>query len=133
MTTDNSIYLYSSLGHQFDFFREDGGGNLYYFNFSTGDSTWEHPCDEFYRKLLQQEREKRRVAEGTKAGKKGKGAARKLNSSGGGVSGGSLLTKFELQQVHARTYRLLRRRGHATPIHQNPNPLACIIDEAFGF
>ena len=35
--------------------------NIYYFNFKTGESTWEHPCDEFYRKLLQTEREKRAV------------------------------------------------------------------------
>ena len=24
---------------------------IYYFNFSTGESSWDHPCDEFYRKL----------------------------------------------------------------------------------
>ena len=26
-------------------------GELYYFNFSTGESVWDHPCDEYYRKL----------------------------------------------------------------------------------
>ena len=24
---------------------------IYYFNFATGESTWDHPCDEYYRKL----------------------------------------------------------------------------------
>ncbi|XP_052614875.1 centrosomal protein of 164 kDa isoform X2 [Peromyscus californicus insignis] len=33
-------------------------GDLYYFNFDTGQSIWDHPCDEHYRKLVIQEREK---------------------------------------------------------------------------
>lgn len=44
--------------------------NIYYFNFATGESTWEHPCDVFYRKLLQQEREKK--AANSKASSKAK-------------------------------------------------------------
>jgi hypothetical protein len=28
-----------------------GGGEIYYFNFATGESVWDHPCDEFYRKV----------------------------------------------------------------------------------
>ena len=55
--------------------REDTAGNIYYFNFATGASTWEHPCDEFYRKQLQQEREKKQ---------RGKGAIGQ-----GGTAGGS--------------------------------------------
>ncbi len=38
---------------------EDTADNIYYFNFQTGESTWEHPCDEFYRTQLEQERNKR--------------------------------------------------------------------------
>lgn len=26
-------------------------GDIYYFNFSTGESIWDHPCDEFYRQV----------------------------------------------------------------------------------
>ena len=37
---------------------QDLNGDLYYFNFATGESTWEHPCDEFYRNMAQTEREK---------------------------------------------------------------------------
>ncbi|XP_075822198.1 centrosomal protein of 164 kDa isoform X5 [Microtus pennsylvanicus] len=33
-------------------------GDIYYFNFNTGQSIWDHPCDEHYRKLVIQEREK---------------------------------------------------------------------------
>lgn len=29
---------------------------IYYFNFSTGDSSWDHPCDGFYRKLYEEHR-----------------------------------------------------------------------------
>ncbi|KAG5187952.1 hypothetical protein JKP88DRAFT_161515, partial [Tribonema minus] len=29
---------------------------IYYFNFLTGDSTWDHPCDDYYRKLYEEEK-----------------------------------------------------------------------------
>ncbi|OUM66383.1 hypothetical protein PIROE2DRAFT_6428, partial [Piromyces sp. E2] len=32
--------------------------NIYYFNFVTGESIWDHPCDEYYRKLYESEKEK---------------------------------------------------------------------------
>ena len=35
-------------------------GDIYYFNFSTGESVWDHPCDEYYRKLYQDEKKKKR-------------------------------------------------------------------------
>uniref|UniRef100_A0A3P8UFI6 Centrosomal protein of 164 kDa n=1 Tax=Amphiprion percula TaxID=161767 RepID=A0A3P8UFI6_AMPPE len=37
---------------------QDVTGDIYYFNFSTGQSTWDHPCDEHYRRLVSQERER---------------------------------------------------------------------------
>ncbi|XP_076876981.1 centrosomal protein of 164 kDa-like [Brachyhypopomus gauderio] len=37
---------------------QDVTGEVYYFNFSTGQSTWDHPCDEHYRQLVAQERER---------------------------------------------------------------------------
>ena len=30
-------------------------GDIYYFNFQTGESVWDHPCDEYYRKLYHEE------------------------------------------------------------------------------
>ena len=32
---------------------------IYYFNFSTGDSTWDHPCDEKYRFMYEEEKKRR--------------------------------------------------------------------------
>ncbi|XP_044210486.1 centrosomal protein of 164 kDa-like isoform X1 [Thunnus albacares] len=37
---------------------QDVTGDIYYFNFSSGQSTWDHPCDEHYRRLVVQERER---------------------------------------------------------------------------
>ncbi|XP_054883939.1 centrosomal protein of 164 kDa-like isoform X2 [Poeciliopsis prolifica] len=37
---------------------QDVTGDIYYFNFSTGQSTWDHPCDEHYRRLVAQERKR---------------------------------------------------------------------------
>ncbi|GIL78355.1 hypothetical protein Vretimale_7702 [Volvox reticuliferus] len=33
-------------------------GDIYYFNFNTGQSIWDHPCDEHYRKVYQEEKAK---------------------------------------------------------------------------
>ncbi|XP_055370125.1 centrosomal protein of 164 kDa-like [Betta splendens] len=41
---------------------QDVTGDIYYFNFSSGQSTWDHPCDEHYRNLVIQERERAEVA-----------------------------------------------------------------------
>ena len=35
---------------------QDPHGELYYFNFETGESIWDHPCDEDYKKMVLQER-----------------------------------------------------------------------------
>ncbi|GAQ78441.1 hypothetical protein KFL_000130220 [Klebsormidium nitens] len=32
--------------------------DIYYFNFQTGESTWDHPCDDYYRKLYAEEKRK---------------------------------------------------------------------------
>ncbi|XP_051962515.1 centrosomal protein of 164 kDa-like [Xyrauchen texanus] len=37
---------------------QDITGEVYYFNFSTGQSTWDHPCDEHYRQLVILERQR---------------------------------------------------------------------------
>ena len=34
------------------------GNQLYYFNFDTGESIWDHPCDEKYKKMVSEERQK---------------------------------------------------------------------------
>lgn len=35
--------------------------DIYYFNFSTGDSTWDHPCDGYYKRLYEEEKKKKEV------------------------------------------------------------------------
>ena len=37
---------------------DTGETEIYYFNFLTGESTWDHPCDEYYRNLYEEEKEK---------------------------------------------------------------------------
>ncbi|XP_052804909.1 centrosomal protein of 164 kDa-like isoform X2 [Mya arenaria] len=37
---------------------QDPNGDIYYFNFATGESIWDHPCDEFYKKMVMEERRK---------------------------------------------------------------------------
>jgi centrosomal protein CEP164 len=37
---------------------EDGSGKVYYFNFDSGESIWEHPCDLQYKKLFADEKVK---------------------------------------------------------------------------
>merc|ERR1712013_284846 len=36
--------------------QDDTSGDIYYFNFSTGDSVWDHPCDEHFRQMAVRER-----------------------------------------------------------------------------
>lgn len=51
---------------------QDVTGDIYYFNFSSGQSTWDHPCDERYRRLVAQERERAQQAAAAAGGKKDK-------------------------------------------------------------
>ncbi|XP_075135801.1 centrosomal protein of 164 kDa isoform X5 [Leptodactylus fuscus] len=51
---------------------QDVTGDIYYFNFATGQSTWDHPIDEHYRELVTQERAKLQVLGGVKKREKKK-------------------------------------------------------------
>jgi len=33
-------------------------GDIYYFNFQTAESIWDHPCDEYYKKMVVEARQK---------------------------------------------------------------------------
>ena len=35
--------------------------DIYYFNFQTGESTWDHPCDGYYKRLYEVEKKKKEV------------------------------------------------------------------------
>eukprot|EP01041_Mallomonas_annulata_P002146 gene2146-4178_t len=36
--------------------------DIYYFNFATGESTWDHPCDGYYKRLYEEEKKKREMS-----------------------------------------------------------------------
>ena len=44
---------------------QDTNGDLYYFNFALGTSIWDHPCDEFYRQMVIEERMKYNMNKGS--------------------------------------------------------------------
>lgn len=50
---------------------QDASGDIYYFNFQTGDSVWDHPCDDYYRNMVIEEK-RRRSAMGTSSKKENK-------------------------------------------------------------
>ena len=35
--------------------------DIYYFNFETGESTWDHPCDGYYKQLYEEEKKKHEI------------------------------------------------------------------------
>lgn len=63
---------------------QDVSGDIYYFNFETGDSIWDHPCDEYYRGIVARERAKLKTeqpkSEPVKKKKKKKDKQKKLQS-----------------------------------------------------
>lgn len=36
--------------------------DIYYFNFSSGESTWDHPCDGYYKSLYEEEKKKKEIS-----------------------------------------------------------------------
>ncbi|NXU53867.1 CE164 protein, partial [Turnix velox] len=51
---------------------QDVTGEIYYFNFTNGQSSWNHPCDDQYRRLVVLEREKLRARSSLKKKEKKK-------------------------------------------------------------
>ncbi|XP_053372840.1 centrosomal protein of 164 kDa-like [Mercenaria mercenaria] len=62
---------------------QDPNGDIYYFNFASGESIWDHPCDEFYKKMVTEERkkvslsQKQGIGMAKRKGKPGKDDAKK--------------------------------------------------------
>ena len=63
-----------------------GDGQVYYFNFATGESDWDHPCDAVFRAKVIEEREKR---EGSSKGPSDGGPAADTSAESGDGSGSS--------------------------------------------
>lgn len=91
-------------------------GDLYYFNFDTGQSIWDHPCDEHYRKLVIQERE-RWSAPGAIKKKDKKKKKEKKNKKDKETSKSPLVLGSPLALVQAPLWGLapLRGLGDAPP------------------
>ncbi|KAJ3185512.1 hypothetical protein HDU87_000135 [Geranomyces variabilis] len=67
-------------------------GKIYYFNFTTGESIWDHPCDEHYKRLYAEEKAKSVAARAAGSGSaSGKGKEKGL--SRGGISSSSSAAK----------------------------------------
>ncbi|XP_062257529.1 centrosomal protein of 164 kDa-like [Platichthys flesus] len=83
---------------------QDVTGEIYYFNFSSGQSTWDHPCDEHYRLLVAQERERTQLTAaiggmGAKKKKKVSEAAKRfMLAKDGGSSLAHKVDRLVLQQ-----------------------------------
>ncbi|XP_057623520.1 centrosomal protein of 164 kDa isoform X5 [Chionomys nivalis] len=91
-------------------------GDIYYFNFNTGQSIWDHPCDEHYRKLVIQEREKW-LAPGAVKKKDKKKKKEKKNKKDKETSKSPLVLGSPLAPVQAPLWSLapLRGLGDAPP------------------
>uniref|UniRef100_A0A8C6R157 Centrosomal protein of 164 kDa n=1 Tax=Nannospalax galili TaxID=1026970 RepID=A0A8C6R157_NANGA len=87
-------------------------GDLYYFNFDTGQSIWDHPCDEHYRKLVIQEREKG-SAPGAIKKKDKKKKKEKKNKKDKETSQSPLVLGSPLAPVQAPLWGLAPLRGLA--------------------
>jgi hypothetical protein len=77
---------------------------IYYFNFSTGDSTWDHPCDEYYRSVYEEEKKKRNSEPRDEAKKKKKNKEK------------------EVMRMHACPHRVHRPHRPHRPHHLHYDP-----------
>ncbi|XP_055887947.1 centrosomal protein of 164 kDa-like isoform X2 [Biomphalaria glabrata] len=64
-------------------------GDIYYFNFASGESIWDHPCDEFYKKMVLEERRKGSPDKNNANKKKTKGKEDTKKKKGGVALGSS--------------------------------------------
>lgn len=97
-------------------------GELYYFNFSTGESVWDHPCDEHYRNMYQEEKKKNpKPAPEKSKDKEKKKRPKKSGSSGSGGSQGSgaelkaVVDPKDRSNLHSAADLLGPVTGHAAP------------------
>jgi len=93
---------------------------IYYFNFATGESTWDHPCDEFYRTLYEKEKKakttKEKSASDAKKQQAKKDVSEMLGKEVRNYERSDMLTASKMKRKVARTFvfNLERRlRKHA--------------------
>ena len=83
-------------------------GEIYYFNFSNGESVWDHPCDERYKEMYQTEKERLRLLFAMRVSKRLLALSCCLSERVGGSSVGWALP-IELMECIADEVRRLPR------------------------
>ena len=78
-----------------------GDGQVYYFNFATGESDWDHPCDAVFRAKVIEEREKRR---GSSKGPSDGGPAADTSAESGDGSGSSFHSAADGNTKHRANF-----------------------------
>ncbi|KEG11184.1 putative glutamic acid-rich protein precursor [Trypanosoma grayi] len=63
---------------------------IYYFNFRTGESTWNHPMDEFFRESFIKEKERKKTGGGAHNRERGGVGGTTTTTAGGGGGGGGV-------------------------------------------
>lgn len=88
---------------------------MYYFNFQSGESVWDHPCDEYYRKLYDEEKQRRRLAK-AEGGRKRADKQQERQSAMSGCGGaGKVSQPSALNPLKcALTHRATRPERRAT-------------------
>ena len=79
-------------------FSQDSTGEIYYFNFQSGESVWDHPCDEYYRNMVVEER-RRRSAMGTSPKKDNKKKEKKDGGKKNKTQEGALKQKVQKNYI----------------------------------
>ncbi|KAG5500570.1 hypothetical protein JKF63_03665 [Porcisia hertigi] len=102
-----------------------GDGDVYYFNFKTGESSWDHPMDQIFRQRFQEEKARSRTPESASTGT---AAAR---STGGLSSSVYTSTPPAVRQTHVMMTDagVLRRDGG---LSLAPGPSAAVASTSAG-
>ncbi|RDD46116.1 Centrosomal protein of 164 kDa [Trichoplax sp. H2] len=103
---------------------QDTNEDIYYFNFASGESTWDHPCDEYYRRMAEEERQRPKTT--TKRPHRDdhdRDNKPKANSSSSKVLSAPIIAKEPLQPLnrhaalgsindHGKDNELIENRSH---------------------
>ncbi|GFN77895.1 centrosomal protein of 164 kda-like [Plakobranchus ocellatus] len=103
--------------------------DVYYFNFATGESIWDHPCDEFYKSMVLEERKRFALEKNTtnnkKKAKTKDESKKKKNHSAPGTAGDELgpLSKAPGQKLNPLMLKAEPSIGTPQMHKGSPSPL----------
>uniref|UniRef100_A0A7S1R620 WW domain-containing protein n=1 Tax=Alexandrium catenella TaxID=2925 RepID=A0A7S1R620_ALECA len=97
---------------------QNAEGEIFYFNFETGQSSWDHPADETYRNLVQDKKREK----GEEGGSRSKAVPMPTRPRGGGGTGNGAKrpTVHQPRFTCFRRFPCCRRRS---PPHLDPSAL----------